>query len=64
MLSVPYQEDLPLNQFVYPINPQAKQPEAFVKWSLTAQEPANFALKAIARNPDRWLEEWTNEMLR
>ena len=33
MLSVPYQEDLPLNQFVYPINPQAKLPEAFVKWS-------------------------------
>jgi hypothetical protein len=30
MLSV-HQEDLPLNQFVYPINPQAKLPEAFVK---------------------------------
>ena len=64
MLSVPYQEDLPLNQFVYPVNPQAKLPEAFAKWSLAAQAPANLALKAIARNPDRWLEEWTNEMLR
>ena len=64
MLSVPYQEDLPLNQFVYPSSPQARLPEAFVKWSLTAQEPANLALKAIARNRDRWIEEWTNEVLR
>ena len=37
MLSVPYQEDLPLNQFVYPVNPQAKLPEAFVKWSTVAR---------------------------
>ncbi len=64
MLSAPYQEDLPLNQFVYPVNPQAKLPDVFVEWSATAQAPANLALKAIARNRDRWLEVWTNEMLR
>ncbi len=64
MLSVPYQEDLPLNQFVYPINPQAKLPEAFVKWSATAQEPANLAPDAIAKNRERWIEEWTNKVLR
>jgi thiamine transport system substrate-binding protein len=64
MLSVPYQEDLPLNQFVYPINPQAKLPEAFVKWSSVAQEPANLAPDVIAKNRERWIEEWTNEVLR
>ena len=64
MLSVPYQEDLPLNQFVYPINPQAKLPEAFVKWSSVAQEPANLSPDAIAQNRERWIEEWTNEVLR
>ena len=64
MLSVSYQEDLPLNQFVYPINPQAKLPEAFTKWSSVAQEPANPAPEAIAANRDRWVEEWTNEVLR
>jgi thiamine transport system substrate-binding protein len=63
MLDVPYQEDLPLNQFVYPVNPQAKLPEAFVKWSSAAQEPANPAPDAIAANRDRWIEEWTNEVL-
>jgi len=64
MLSVPYQEDLPLNQFVYPINPLAKLPEAFVKWSSVAQEPANLAPDVIAQNRERWIEEWTNAVLR
>ena len=64
MLSVPYQADLPLNQFVYPINPLAKLPEVFVKWSSTAQEPANLSPDAIASNRERWIEEWSNEVLR
>ncbi len=64
MLSVPYQEDLPLNQFVYPVNPQAKLPDVFAKWSATAQAPANLAPDVIARNRERWIEEWTNEVLR
>jgi thiamine transport system substrate-binding protein len=64
MLDVPYQEDLPLNQFVYPVNPQAKLPEAFTKWTTVAQEPANLAPDAISANRDRWVEEWTTEVLR
>ncbi len=64
MLSVPYQEDLPLNQFVYPINPQAKLPDAFAKWSTVAQEPANLTSQAISQNREKWIEEWTNAVLR
>jgi thiamine transport system substrate-binding protein len=64
MLSVPYQEDLPLNQFVYPVITQAKLPEAFTKWSSVAEQPANLASDVIAKNRERWIEEWTNEVLR
>jgi thiamine transport system substrate-binding protein len=64
MLSVPYQEDLPLNQFVYPVITQAKLPEAFTKWSAVAKQPANLAPDVIAKNRERWIEEWTNEVLR
>lgn len=64
MLSRPYQEDLPLNQFVYPVNPQAALPEVFVKWSSVAQDPANPPPEAIASYRDRWIEAWTNEVLR
>jgi thiamine transport system substrate-binding protein len=64
MLSVPYQENLPLNQFVYPINPQAKLPEVFEKWSSAAQGLANLTPETIGKNRERWIEEWTNEVLR
>ncbi len=63
MLSVAYQEDLPLNQFVYPVITQAKLPEAFMKWSKVAEQPANLAPDVIAKNRDKWVEEWTNEVL-
>ena len=64
MLGERYQEDVPLNQFVYPVNPQAELPEVFVKYSQIAQEPANLPPEAIAANRDRWIEEWTNTVLR
>ncbi len=64
MLSVRYQEDLPLNQFVYPVHPAAKLPEVFVEHSRIAEEPANLSPEVIAANRDRWIEEWTETVLR
>lgn len=64
MLSVPYQEDLPLNQFVYPINAQAKLPDVFTKWSKIAEQPATLAPDVIAKNRDKWIEAWTNIVLK
>jgi thiamine transport system substrate-binding protein len=64
MLSLPYQQDIPLQQFVYPVNPQAKLPDVFVKWSTVAQQPANLAPDVIAQNRDKWIEDWTNTVLR
>ena len=63
MLSVPYQEDLPLNQFVYPVNPAAQLPAAFTQWSTIAEQPANLTPDVIAKNRDRWIDEWTNQVL-
>jgi len=59
MLSLRYQEDLPLNQFVYPVHPKAKLPEVFVKHSTVAEQPAALAPEDIAANRGRWVEEWT-----
>ena len=33
MLSQQFQEDMPLHMFVYPVNPNAALPEAFVKYA-------------------------------
>ncbi|HEY4690213.1 MAG TPA: thiamine ABC transporter substrate-binding protein, partial [Anaerolineae bacterium] len=64
MLSVRYQEDLPLNQFVYPVNPTAKLPDVFARFSQIAEQPATLAPDVIAKNRDAWIEAWTETVLK
>ncbi len=64
MLGLDYQQDIPLQQFVYPVNPQAKLPDVFVKWSVIADQPANLAPDVIALNRDRWVQAWTDVVLK
>jgi thiamine transport system substrate-binding protein len=64
MLNLPYQQDIPLQQFVYPVNPQAQLPDVFVKWSKVAEQPANLPPDVIAQNRDQWLQAWTNTVLK
>ncbi|HLF27467.1 MAG TPA: thiamine ABC transporter substrate-binding protein [Anaerolineae bacterium] len=64
MLSQTYQEDLPLNQFVYPVNPNAALPEVFVQHSEIAEQPATLAPDVIAANRAQWIEQWTETVLR
>ena len=64
MLSLRYQEDLPLNQFVYPVHPDAKLPEVFDKWSVIATDPASLDPAVIAANRDKWIEQWTETVLK
>lgn len=64
MLSVPFQEDIPLQMFVYPVNPEAKLPEVFQKYSRTVNEPATLDPKLITENREAWIEAWTAEVLK
>jgi thiamine transport system substrate-binding protein len=64
MLSLRYQEDLPLNQFVYPVHPDAKLPDVFDKWSVIATDPASLHPAVIAANRDTWIEQWTETVLK
>lgn len=64
MLSVPFQEDMPLQMFVYPVQPEAKLPEAFVKYAQLPQEPAALAPEDISTNRNAWIEAWTETVLR
>jgi thiamine transport system substrate-binding protein len=64
MLSPAFQEDVPLQMFVYPASSKAALPEVFTEYS---QAPANFAsLDAAAINDNRetWIQEWTELVLR
>jgi thiamine transport system substrate-binding protein len=62
MLSRPFQEDTPLNMFVYPVNQNAKLPEVFGKYAQVAASPAALSYEEIAKNRDAWIEAWTAAM--
>jgi thiamine transport system substrate-binding protein len=63
MLEVPFQEDMPLNMFVYPVNSDAMLPDVFDKFAQAATEPAA-APADLAANRDAWIEAWTQAVLR
>jgi len=59
MLGKTFQEDMPLNMFVYPVNQTAQLPEVFVNFAEVAQTPATMSYDEIASNRDTWIDEWT-----
>jgi thiamine transport system substrate-binding protein len=62
MLDVPFQEDMPLNMFVYPVNSQATLPDVFNKFAQTATEPASVPAD-LATKRDGWIGAWTQAVL-
>lgn len=63
MLSVPFQEDMPLQMFVYPTNTQAKLPDVYQKYAQLPQKPATMDPATIAKNRDAWIQAWTDAVL-
>jgi thiamine transport system substrate-binding protein len=63
LLSQPFQEDVPLQMFVFPVLPAAVIPEAFQKTVESPQEPASLAPELIAAQRDAWINAWINLML-
>ncbi|MEK6574895.1 MAG: thiamine ABC transporter substrate-binding protein [Chloroflexota bacterium] len=59
MLDKTFQEDMPLNMFVYPALPSATLPEAFVKYSGTVESPIILDPQTIAEKRDALIKEWT-----
>jgi thiamine transport system substrate-binding protein len=64
MLGKQFQEDMPLQMFVYPVNPNATLPDEFVKYAQIPEQPAQIDPSVIAANRDRWIQAWTETVLR
>ena len=64
MLSTQFQEDMPLQMFVYPVNSNAALPEEFVKYAQTPEQPATLPYDEIAANRDKWIQEWTDVVMK
>ena len=64
MLAVPFQEDMPLQMFVFPVNPNAKLPEEFTKFVTIPENTAQVSPQAIRENRETWIQAWTETVLR
>ena len=64
MLSVPFQEDMPLQMYVFPVNTEAALDEIFTRHLAVPENPAFVSPEAIAANREAWVEAWTETVLR
>ncbi len=64
MLGKQFQEDVPLQMFVYPVNPDAALPEEFTKYAQAPEQTATLAPDVIAEKRDAWIEAWTGVMMK
>ena len=63
MVGTTFQNDMPLNMFVYPVNTKAVLPDEFVKYSVVPEKPLSLPPDEIAKNRDQWINEWTSTVL-
>ncbi|MEU9477303.1 thiamine ABC transporter substrate-binding protein [Streptomyces sp. NPDC048191] len=64
LLTKEFQEDMPLNMFVYPVREAAQVPPEFVKYGPQAKNPETMAPGKIAANRDQWVKSWTSLVLK
>ena len=64
MLSPEFQEDIPLNMYVFPVNKNAVLEETFQKYLDVPEITADVNPASIAQNREKWINEWTETVLR
>ena len=63
MLSKRFQEDIPLNMFVFPANETAVLPVEFKEFVQIPEQPAVLSADQISANREQWMEAWRALML-
>jgi len=64
MLSKRFQEDVPLQMFVYPVLSDAALPDVFKKFAQVPEQPLGLPPEQIDQNREQWLDAWTKAVLR
>ncbi|MFI2719977.1 thiamine ABC transporter substrate binding subunit [Streptomyces collinus] len=64
LISERFQEDMPMNMFVYPVREGAQVPPEFVKYGPQAKDPETMAPAKIADHRDQWVKSWTSLVLK
>ena len=64
MLSKRFQEDIPLQMFVFPARSDAMLPREFEQFAVVPESPLELPPEEIEANRERWVEEWTDIVVR
>lgn len=64
MVSNTFQQDMPLNMYVFPVRRGTPLPDVFTRFAQVAPHPFQVPADEIGRNRDTWIREWTDAVLR
>ena len=64
MLDTRFQQDIPLHMWVFPADSTIQLPDVFIKYTRKAENPVMLTPEAIEAGRERWLEAWTEIVLR
>lgn len=63
-LSPTFQEDIPLNMWVLPVNSTATLPDLYVEYATIPENPLTLDYALIEEKRDEWLQAWAETVLR
>ena len=64
MLSPVFQEDIPLQMYVFPVNPNTNLDATFKQYLALPEKPAFVSPEDIANSREKWIKDWTEAVLR
>lgn len=64
MIGKVFQEDIPLNMFVFPVNQNAILPKVFIDWASVPEELGTIDPDIIDAKREEWIQSWTEVVLR
>nr|WP_203615662.1 thiamine ABC transporter substrate-binding protein [Streptomyces sp. SID13726] len=64
LLTKEFQQDMPLNMFVYPVVEGASVPAEFTEYGPQAKDPETMDPAKIAEHRDDWVKSWTSLVLK
>ena len=63
LLSVPFQQDMPLQMYVQPVNPAAKVPPLFARYTAKPTQILHLAPEQVGTNRSTWVDQWTTVVI-
>jgi thiamine transport system substrate-binding protein len=64
LVSPPFQQDVPMQMFVFPVRKDAVLPAVFTKFAAKPGKPKQLPADDIAANREAWIKTWTSTVLK